>query len=44
MKEFKIIKRRDDHRWALAYKDGGFPLNDQVIINKFRNAFKLLIS
>ena len=34
----------DEYRSPRAYKDGGFPLDDQEIINKYRNAFKMVIS
>ena len=34
---------RDDYRVADAYKDGGFALDDQVILTKYRGALKDLI-
>ena len=33
----------DDHRTSDAYKDGGFALEDQVILTKYRQALKDLI-
>ena len=43
-RNFQVIKRSDDHRCANAHKNGGFPLNDQEAINKFRQAIKTIIS
>ena len=43
-KNWKPIERNDDYRDLMAWKDGGFPLNDQEAITKFRNAFKHLLS
>jgi len=42
--EFKPIAAFDDYRSPDAYKDGGFPLNDQEAIDKLRKAFKSLLS
>jgi hypothetical protein len=41
---WKIVDKDDDYRHPNAWKDGGFPLNDQEAITKFRNAFKHLLS
>ena len=43
-RKFKIIEETDDFRHQDAYKDGGTPLNDQEVINKYRMALKMLIS
>lgn len=41
---FKPIARNDDFRVADVSKDGGFNLNDIVVLTKYRNAFKDLLS
>ena len=39
-----VLDLQDNYRDPEAYSGGGFPLNDQVVISKFRTAFKNLIS
>ena len=39
-RNFKTIDRSDDWRQPDAAKDGGFPLNDPVVLNRYRTAFK----
>ncbi len=39
-RNFKTIERTDDWRQPDAAKDGGFPLNDPVVLNRYRTAFK----
>jgi len=41
---FKPLEFDDDFRAADAWRDGGFALNDQEVINKYRAAFKMLIA
>mmetsp|Transcript_35773 Transcript_35773/g.54785 ORF Transcript_35773/g.54785 Transcript_35773/m.54785 type:complete len:98 (-) Transcript_35773:917-1210(-) len=43
-REFQFLQMSDDYRVPEAYKDGGFPLNDQEAISKYRKAFKNLLS
>ena len=43
-KDFKCIEYDDDYRDPKSWKDGGFPLDDPEVIQKFRNALKGLIS
>ena len=40
---FRIIQAKDDYRVQNIYKDGGFALDDEETLQKFRNAFKDLI-
>ena len=40
---FKLVDMQDDYRSPEAYTNGGFALTDQVVIGKFRSAFKGLI-
>ena len=42
--DIEIIDLNDDYRCPSAYKNGGFALTDQAVINKFRSAFKNLIA
>ena len=42
-KNFATLNRSDDYRAADAAKEGGFALDDPVILSKFRSAFKELI-
>lgn len=42
-KNFKPFTRSDEYRVPDAYKDGGFGLTDQVIVNKYRTAGKEII-
>ena len=42
-KTFKPINRKDEYRVPDAYKDGGFGLTDQVILNKYRTAGKEIL-
>ena len=39
-----VLDLQDNYRDPEAYSGGGFPLNDQVVISKFRTAFKNSIS
>lgn len=39
-RNFKTIERIDDWRQPDVAKDGGFPLNDPVVLNRYRTAFK----
>ena len=43
-RNFVQIDEVDDHRAADAHPNGGFPLNDQEVLQKFRNAIKGVIS
>jgi hypothetical protein len=43
-KIFKGHAHNDDYRVPSAYKNGGFALEDLVVINKYRSALKNLIS
>lgn len=42
-KNFRPIDFNDDYRDPSSWKDGGFPLVDPEVIQKFRNALKGLI-
>lgn len=42
-KNFRMLQMDDDYRSPDAWKDGGFPLNDQEVINKYRKALKLIL-
>lgn len=42
-RNWKPINKSDDYRDENAWKDGGFPLNDQEAMTKFRNAFKHIL-
>ena len=39
-KNFRTVNRTDDWRQPDAWKDGGFPLNDPVVLGRYRTAFK----
>jgi len=41
---FTSVDEDDDHRAADAHKNGGFPLDDQEVLQLFRNALKSVIS
>lgn len=41
---FQCLLLTDDYRHPDAHRDGGFALNDTAVINKYRTAFKNLIS
>lgn len=43
-RNFIPIAEYDDHRAADAHPNGGFPLNDQEVLQMFRNAIKSVIS
>jgi len=43
-KDFQSIDLHDDFRAPDTYKDGGFALTDDVVIQKFRTALKNLIA
>ena len=43
-RNFMPIAEYDDHRAADAHPNGGFPLNDQEVLQMFRNALKSVIS
>lgn len=43
-RNFKHLEYEDDYRHPSAWKDGGFPLDDPEVIQKFRTALKGLIS
>ena len=42
-RNLQTLTLRDDYRTADAHKDGGFALDDPVILTKYRNALKDLI-
>jgi len=42
-KNWKPYDAYDDYRHEGSYKDGGFPLNDQVVVTNLRNAFKSMM-
>ena len=41
--KFRIVDKTDDFRASELSKEGGFPLDDEEVLNKFRTAFKDLI-
>ena len=43
-RNFTPIEYYDDHRAAGAHPNGGFPLDDQEVVQNFRNAIKSVIS
>ena len=43
-RKFTKIERTDDYRAPDAHPNGGFPLNDQEVLQMFRNAIKGVIS
>ena len=42
-RNLQALTLRDDYRVADSHKDGGFALDDQVVLTKYRNALKDLI-
>ena len=42
-RSLRAVELRDDYRVADSHKDGGFALDDQVVLTKYRNALKDLI-
>lgn len=42
-RSFKPIQRYDEYRAPDAYKEGGFPMVDKEVINKFKTCFKEII-
>lgn len=43
-RNFKPFERSDDFRSPKAAKEGGFALDDEAMLSKYRSAFKDLIS
>lgn len=39
-RNFQTVNRTDDWRQPDAHKDGGFPLIDPFVLNRYRTAFK----